>query len=98
MAERTVTTKRGFILYDDALASHAGEELFSPRHWARHTSLRGAIGGRGNTWILAGGDGEWVLRHYRRGGLLRHFNQDLYIWQGLQNTRPWREGRLLSSL
>lgn len=98
MAERTVTTKRGFILYDDALTSHAGEELFSARHWARHTSLRSAVGGRGNTWILAGGDGEWVLRHYRRGGLVRHFNQDLYLWQGLENTRPWREWRLLSDL
>ena len=68
------------------------------RHWARHTSLRGAIGGRGNTWILAGSDGEWVLRHYRRGGVVRHFNQDLYLWQGLMNTRPWREWRLLSYL
>jgi len=98
MAESTVTTKRGFILYDDALTSHAGEELFSVRHWARHTSLRGAIGGRGNTWILAGSDGEWVLRHYRRGGVVRYFNQDLYLWQGLENTRPWREWRLLSYL
>ncbi|OYV73091.1 MAG: 3-deoxy-D-manno-octulosonic acid kinase, partial [Deltaproteobacteria bacterium 21-66-5] len=98
MAERTVATKRGFILYDDALTSHAGEELFSARHWARHTSLRGAIGGRGNTWILAGGNDEWVLRHYRRGGVVRRFSRDLYLWQGLVNTRPWREWRLLSAL
>jgi len=98
MATQTLTTKRGFILYDDALTSHAGEELFSARHWARHTSLRGAVGGRGNTWILAGGNDEWVLRHYRRGGLVRHFNQDYYFWQGLESTRPWREWRLLSAL
>lgn len=68
------------------------------RHWAWHTSLRGAIGGRGNTWIVAGGNDEWVLRHYRRGGVVRHFNQDLYLWRGLENTRPWREWRLLSYL
>ncbi|MGA9854136.1 MAG: 3-deoxy-D-manno-octulosonic acid kinase [Gammaproteobacteria bacterium] len=98
MAERALTTKLGFILYDDALTSHADEELFSPRHWARHTSVRDATGGRGNTWIVAGGNGEWVLRHYRRGGVVRHFNQDLYLWQGLENTRPWREWRLLSHL
>ncbi|MGH8307776.1 MAG: 3-deoxy-D-manno-octulosonic acid kinase [Gammaproteobacteria bacterium] len=98
MAERTVTTKRGFILYDDALASYAGEELFSAGHWAQHAALRGAAGGRGNTWIVAGGNGEWVLRHYRRGGLVRHISRDYYLWQGLENTRPWREWKLLAEL
>ncbi len=98
MAERTVTTKRGFILYDDALTSHAGTELFSPRHWARRASLRGAVGGRGNTWILGGVNNGWVLRHYRRGGLVRHFTRDLYLWHVLENTRPWREWHLLAYL
>ncbi|MDE2234958.1 MAG: 3-deoxy-D-manno-octulosonic acid kinase [Gammaproteobacteria bacterium] len=98
MAERTVTTKRGFILYDDALTSHAGGELFSARHWAKRSSLRGAVGGRGNTWILGNTDDGWVLRHYRRGGLVRHFTRDFYLWHGLENTRPWREWRLLAYL
>jgi 3-deoxy-D-manno-octulosonic acid kinase len=98
MAECTFATKRGFILYDDALTSHAGAELFSPLHWARQTSLRDATGGRGNTWIVVGDNDEWVLRHYRRGGVVRHFNRDRYLWRGLEYTRPWREWRLLSYL
>ncbi|MGH8282751.1 MAG: 3-deoxy-D-manno-octulosonic acid kinase [Gammaproteobacteria bacterium] len=98
MTTQTLITKRRFILYDDALTSHAGEELFSPRHWARHATLRGAAGGRGNTWIVAEGEEAWVLRHYRRGGLVRHFSRDYYLWQGLENTRPWCEWKLLSEL
>lgn len=98
MATQTLTTERGFILYDDTLTSHAGEELFSARHWARHTALRGAAGGRGNTWILAGENGEWVLRHYLRGGLVAHFNKDYYLWSGMERTRPWREWQLLAEL
>jgi len=98
MAIQTLIRKRGFILYDDALTSHASEELFSPRHWLQRASLRGAVGGRGNTWIVAGSNDEWVLRHYRRGGLVRYFSQDYYLWMGLERTRPWREWRLLSAL
>ncbi|MGH8396675.1 MAG: 3-deoxy-D-manno-octulosonic acid kinase [Gammaproteobacteria bacterium] len=98
MAERTVTTKWGFILYDDALTNHAGEELFSPHHWVRHSSLRGAVGGRGNTWIVERGEQSWVLRHYRRGGLVRYVSRDYYLWRGLESTRPWREWKLLAEL
>lgn len=98
MAEHTVTTKRGFILYDAALMRHAHEELFSPRHWSKQGVLRGTAGGRGQTWIVQSGDDEWVLRHYRRGGLVARFMNDYYLWGGLQQTRPWREWQLLASL
>lgn len=98
MAEHTVTTKRGFILYDDALTRHAQEDLFSPRHWGRQEALRGTAGGRGQTWIVQSDNGEWVLRHYRRGGLVARFIDDYYLWTGLEHTRPWREWRLLDSL
>lgn len=99
MAERTLATKRGFILYDDTDAGHAGEEWFSARHWARHASLHGPVGGgRGATWIVAGTDGEWVLRHYRRGGWVTKVSTDYYWWTGLPRSRPWREWQLLSSL
>lgn len=99
MAERTLATNRGFILYEDALAGHAGQEWFSARHWARHRSLRGGVeGGRGDTWVIMGTDGEWVLRHYRRGGWAAKFSTDYYLWTGLERSRPWREWRLLDSL
>ncbi|HET7922149.1 MAG TPA: 3-deoxy-D-manno-octulosonic acid kinase [Gammaproteobacteria bacterium] len=98
MAERTVTTKRGFILYDDACTRHAHEDLFSPRQWARREALSGTVGGRGQTWIVHGEDGDWVLRHYRRGGLVAHLVSDHYLWSGLERTRAWREWRLLDAL
>ncbi|HEX5339376.1 MAG TPA: 3-deoxy-D-manno-octulosonic acid kinase [Gammaproteobacteria bacterium] len=98
MAERTVTTKRGFILYDDAALRHAHEELFSPRQWARRDALRSTAGGRGQTWIVNSEDGEWVLRHYRRGGLVARFIADYYFWSGLDRSRPWQEWQLLDAL
>ncbi|MGH8399763.1 MAG: 3-deoxy-D-manno-octulosonic acid kinase [Gammaproteobacteria bacterium] len=98
MAEHTVTTKRGFILYDAALTRHADEDTFSPRHWAGREALRGTAGGRGQTWVVHSEDGDWVLRHYRRGGMVARFLADYYLWTGLEQTRPWREWRLLDAL
>lgn len=99
MAERTLATERGFILYEDAFAGHAGEAWFSAQHWARQRRLRGdADGGRGDAWIVTGTDGDWVLRHYRRGGWAAKLSTDYYLWTGLQRSRPWREWRLLYSL
>lgn len=99
MAVRTLRTKRSHILYDEALLDHASEELFSPRHWARREGLRGPAGGRGGAWFIAGPRGdEWVMRHYRRGGLVARLTSDWYLWTGLERTRPWREWRLLADL
>ena len=95
MTARTLSAGRATILYDDTLLSHADEALFSP------PARTPAVGGRGAAWIVPaqGGDpGEWVLRHYRRGGLPAKLVSDLYLWPGLELTRPWREWRLLAEL
>jgi 3-deoxy-D-manno-octulosonic acid kinase len=91
MTARTLPAGRATILYDDALLSHADESRFSP-------SGRAAVGGRGAAWIVPGEDGEWVLRHYRRGGLAAKLSTDLYLWTGLELTRPWLEWHLLAEL
>lgn len=92
MTTRTLSAGRATILYDDTLLSHADEAVFSPPAGAP------VLGGRGAAWIVSGVDGEWVLRHYRRGGLPAKLVSDLYLWPGLERTRPWCEWLLLSEL
>ena len=93
MTARTLSAGRATILYDDTLVSHADEALFAPPVRAA------AVGGRGTAWIVPGTDGgEWVLRHYRRGGLPARLIEDTYLWTGLEYTRPWREWRFLAEL
>lgn len=93
MTERTQATRRGAILYDDRLLDHADDALFTPPEGSV-----AAAGGRGRTFILKRAEGEWVLRHYRRGGMPGRFVHDVYVWTGLEASRPWREWRLLDSL
>jgi 3-deoxy-D-manno-octulosonic acid kinase len=98
MTAQTLKSGRAAILYDDALLSHADTALFTAAHWAERGALRQAAAGRGRTLIVAAPGGEWVLRHYHRGGLPARFNRDLYLWTGLEQSRPWREWRLLAEL
>jgi len=96
MTAKTERTGDGVILYDDALLDHADPGLFEPP--ATADAAPSVIGGRGAAWMLKHGKDEWVLRHYRRGGLPGRFVRDRYLWIGLDVSRPWWEWHLLDSL
>jgi 3-deoxy-D-manno-octulosonic acid kinase len=44
------------------------------------------------------GGTRWVLRHYRRGGLMAKLSQDSYLFTGANLTRSFAEWRLLAEL
>jgi len=54
-----------------------------------------ASAGRGNTVFFTLREQPLVLRHYRRGGLIRHISKAHYFFFGLQKTRAMREFDLL---
>lgn len=56
------------------------------------------MGGRGQAYLLAWGDQQLVLRHFRRGGLLGRLRDDAYFWTGLWRTRAFAEWLLLQRL
>ncbi len=96
MTVRTEATGRGLILYDDTLLSQADAALFEPGHWQEQGAVTGTAGGRGTAWfVTAPADGEWVLRHYHRGGLPGRVIRDRYLYTGMHQTRAWREWHLL---
>jgi len=50
-----------------------------------------STGGRGSAWRMDIDGHAYVLRQYRRGGLVARFNRDRYFWHGAHQTRPYRE-------
>lgn len=72
--------------------------MFDASAWARRGQLSGGARGRGEAVFLRDGAHEYVLRHYRRGGLPGRFIRDHYLWTGLQRTRAWREWHLTAEL
>ncbi len=96
--ERCTSIPGGCILYDAAHVRKAEAELFDPSAWVRRSALERVTGGRGSIVILRREEGRWVLRHYRRGGLVAKLSEDRYLWTGADRTRSFAEWRLLARL
>jgi 3-deoxy-D-manno-octulosonic acid kinase len=110
--EQFIATAGGGILYDASRLSKPADELFSPAQWSARSALEQVPGGRSSIALLKVGawpglqthfepgleSGQWVLRHYRRGGLIAKLSQDRYLWAGPERTRSFAEWRLLAKL
>lgn len=84
----------GAMLYDASRAGNLSTEAFDPVLLARRGQIVGEARGRGTAWFLSVQNRSWVLRHYRRGGLMRRLLRDQYLWQGEETTRPFAEWQL----
>ena len=81
----------GRMLYDTLRTSNFSTDFFEPEYWRKHDSIEGTARGRGTTWFIRAGDASYVLRHYRRGGLMAKVSKDRYWWGGEGETRSFSE-------
>lgn len=96
-----VPVEAGAILYAPARIDHPSDADFDPEPLRAAGRIVGSAQGRGSVWFLsAPGDSRacFVLRHYRRGGLIARLVADRYLWRGEDATRAFRELRLLARL
>jgi 3-deoxy-D-manno-octulosonic acid kinase len=73
-------------------------DWLDPARWRAAGAVAIETSGRGQVLIVAHGNETWVLRHYRRGGLVARVIDDHYLWLGAERTRAFREWRLLREL
>jgi 3-deoxy-D-manno-octulosonic acid kinase len=88
----------GAMLYDASRVSNLTAAWFDPEHWLSRGELEGVAHGRGAAHLIATGGNHYVLRHYRRGGLVAHLSRDRYWWKGEWRTRPFAEWQLMYHL
>lgn len=86
------------VLYNVGIVKDPGAELFEPAHWLEQSGVSETVGGRGSVLFIRDGERHWVLRHYKRGGLVGKVLTDQYLWAGAEATRCFREWRLLAHL
>jgi 3-deoxy-D-manno-octulosonic acid kinase len=92
------TSGRTHILYDADALNQISDNYFTLSGWQQRQGLDGIACGRGATVFVHDERGEYVLRHYRRGGFVAKLIRDCYLWTGLEQSRPWREWTLLEQL
>jgi len=90
----------GGIVYEPSVFGNPDSQLFEVAFWQTNGVGFVVSGGRGQVLFIRDDihQRHWVLRHYRRGGLIAKFNKDLYWWDGAEATRSFREWRLLAQL
>ena len=71
---------------------------FDAGEWRRAGAVAIETSGRGAVLIVDHRSETWVLRHYRRGGLVARLIDDHYVWLGAARVRAFREWRLLREL
>lgn len=96
--ERVSVTSRACILYDASRVRKSIESVFDQGWWAVNGTIEEVTGGRASVFLLRHQTDSWVLRHYRRGGLIANVSADRYIWTGESRCRSFAEWRLLAQL
>ncbi len=93
IVERRTDIGHGAILFDAARLPQGDPALLDAARWPQAAGR-----GRGAVRRVEGPFGVAVLRHYRRGGAVARLLGDRYLWTGEENTRAFREFRLLARL
>jgi 3-deoxy-D-manno-octulosonic acid kinase len=90
-----VAAAGGAMLYDTSRVGGLSAEWFEARYWAARREIEAYARGRGAVLYIKAADGKrYVLRHYRRGGLVAGLAGDRYFWHDEQSTRPFVEWQL----
>lgn len=99
MRESIIKKSRNcWILAVEDVQNNISSEWFNDKYWLNQGRLLGASSGRGSAWMVKSEDRKMMLRHFYRGGLPAKFNKDKYFWSNLENTRSFKEFRLLVKL
>ena len=100
MTETVEKTTTGAIVYDKTLINQISDECFTADGWLHAEAVSGRLqsAGRGNTMFIGNVPRQFVLRHYLRGGLVGRWVRDSYLFTGADQTRSFREWRLLQKL
>lgn len=89
---------RSTIIFDAEIFAAPDLTIFDSQHWQSQQQITGSATGRGTTYFFTHANNEYVLRHYRRGGLIGKVIKDQYVFRGVTRTRPWREFKLLGHM
>jgi len=90
--------KSHVMLFDSEHFPAPTPNIFTSQYWQSQNAITGQATGRGTTYFFQHHKNEYVLRHYRRGGLIGKVLNDQYLYTGLEQSRPWQEFKLLQHM
>jgi 3-deoxy-D-manno-octulosonic acid kinase len=82
------------MLYDASRAGNLQADIFDLAQLRQRGLIEAEARGRGTAWFIRMDSRRWVLRHYRRGGLMARISGDRYRFRSEDETRPFTEWQL----
>lgn len=71
-------------------------DWFTHSFWSEEEIQHGDVSGRGPVFFFNNSYGQFVVRTYRRGGLIQKVSRTAFLYLGVKRSRPFRELALLS--
>ncbi|WP_251358827.1 3-deoxy-D-manno-octulosonic acid kinase [Kangiella sp. TOML190] len=90
--------EKEWLVTEKKYRSIVTRDWFDPNYWQQQDAIDGQSLGRGTTYLFSHLNKGYVLRHYRRGGLVGKVIEKSYLFNGIQVTRAYRELKLLKAL
>ncbi|NVJ64886.1 MAG: 3-deoxy-D-manno-octulosonic acid kinase [Gammaproteobacteria bacterium] len=87
-----------WLITDSKYQNLVSKEWFDINHWQRQDAVAGQSVGRGITYFFKHQKKPYVLRQYRRGGLIGKFIKKSYWFKDLESTRAFQELNVLKQL
>lgn len=84
--------------YNREMLSDFSPDVFNPAYWECNGAEKCTESGRGSIGRFSVNGQACVLRHYRRGGLIKHFSNDAFLNIRCFSCRAEKESSLLLSL
>ena len=97
-SKKKVINNNIFCVYDENEVDNFSSKFLDGEYWQAQNAVIGTAQGRGVTWFIHHENKDWVLRHYYRGGMIGKFNNDHYIYTGIDKTRAAIEFELLNHM
>jgi 3-deoxy-D-manno-octulosonic acid kinase len=94
MGAQETSSGNSYFLFDGEIIAQVDDRFFDQSA----AKVADSAIGRGEAIFFTTAAGDFVLRHYRRGGLPAKFIADRYFGVSLAASRAWREWRLLDEL
>lgn len=94
----TLNNAKHLLLTCSSAPKEITEEWFSVDYWQAKDCVTGSSQGRSATHFIEHNNAHYALRHYHRGGMVRHILRDTYYYLSLQKTRVYQELSILEKL
>ena len=89
---------RVYTKFNEEITFHVDDNIFNVHSANYAYQFKAKKIGRGEVYFIDCNNNKLVLKEYNRGGIIRYFTKNKYLYLGLKRTRPFKEFLMLKKM